>query len=67
MPEIYNGTRHLGVAPLVDADRRALREPEQLSDRLRVDEVVGVDLGSHAYIVSLLTPEYKSCIQVSTT
>lgn len=39
---------HVGVALLVERDSVALRQPEQVRDALRVDDIVRVNLGAHA-------------------
>src|SRR5207244_1487892 len=43
-PEIDDWPRHVGIPPLVHADRRALGKPKELCNRVCVDEILGVHL-----------------------
>lgn len=45
--EFDNGSWHLGVTAQIGRDAVAVREPEDVGDDLRVDEVVAVDPRRH--------------------
>jgi hypothetical protein len=46
-PEVDDGTGHVGIPGLVLADRAAVSEPEDLSDVVRVDQILDEDAARH--------------------
>lgn len=47
LTQVDDGAWHVGIPALVQADIPRLRQPEDLSDAARVDEVVGVHEWRH--------------------
>ena len=53
-PEDNDRLRHIRITPLVNADRRSLRQPKKVSDALGIDKVLGVDSWCHTRIFARL-------------
>src|SRR5206468_12468341 len=47
LPEVQDGTRHVGISALIKADAVAMGEAQDLGDDLSVDQVLGSDLRCH--------------------
>jgi len=47
LPEVDYRPRHVGVAPLIEADTVPMRELEDVGDALSIGEIVGIDPSTH--------------------